>query len=115
MEKQSIILVADNQKSRANGVVETLDVLPAKTIAAYSAKDALEILSSENVDCLLTELNLDSSFDGLMLLDEAKKINPDTEVIIITVNPSLDTCKESVRHGASTTLRSPSKFSSFAR
>jgi DNA-binding NtrC family response regulator len=100
MDKQSIILVVDNQKSHADGVVESLDGLPVKAIAVYTARDALNILHIENVDCVLTELNLDDEIDGLKLLEEAKKINPVTEVIILTANPSIDTCKDTIRHGA---------------
>jgi two-component system response regulator HydG len=100
MAKDSIILVVDDERNHADGVVEALDKLCAKAVAVYSGKDALEILHNENVDCIITDLKLDGDVDGLSILDEAKKLNPDTEVILVTAYATIDTCKDAIRRGA---------------
>ena len=100
MVKDSIILVVDDERNHADGIVEALDRLCAKAVAVYSGKDALEILHNENVDCIITDLKLDGGIDGLEILDEAKKIKPDTEVILITAYATIDTCKDAIRRGA---------------
>ena len=107
MDAQSTILLVDSNRSRADGIVEVLADLPAKTAIAYTAKDALNILNNENIDCVLTQLSLDGSINGLSLIDEAKKMNPGCEVIIAAENPSLDTCKDAIRKGAFDYLAEP--------
>jgi len=100
MDAQSTILVVDSNKSRADGIIAVLAGLPAKTVVAYTQKDALKFLEKENVDCVLSQLNLDGPVDGLTLIDEAKKISPGCEVLIVAENPSLETCKDAIRKGA---------------
>jgi DNA-binding NtrC family response regulator len=100
MPKESIILVVDDERNHADGIVEALDKSCAKAVAVYSGKDAIEILHNENVDCIITDLKLEGDVDGLAILDEAKKINPDTEIILVTAYATIDTCKEAIRRGA---------------
>jgi DNA-binding NtrC family response regulator len=100
MAKDSIILVVDDERNHADGVVEALERLCAKAIAVYSGKDALEILRNQKVDCVITDLKLDGDIDGLAILDEAKRQNADTEVILVTAYATIDTCKDAIRRGA---------------
>jgi len=100
MTKDTVILVVDDEREHADGVAESLEKLRAKTIAVYSGKDALEILREQNVDVVVTDLKLGGDVDGLEVLEEAKKYNPDTEVILITAYATIDTCKKAIRQGA---------------
>jgi two-component system response regulator HydG len=100
MNKDTLILVVDDERNHADGIAESLEKLSAKTIAVYSGKDALEILRSERVDVVITDLKLDGDIDGLTILEETKRYNPDTEVILITAYASIETCKEAIKRGA---------------
>jgi DNA-binding NtrC family response regulator len=100
MTKDTVILVVDDEREHADGVAESLENLHAKTIAVYSGKDALEILREQNIDVVVTDLKLGGDIDGLEVLEEAKKYNPDTEVILITAYATIDTCKKAIRQGA---------------
>ena len=99
-EKQGVILVVDDERDHADGIAESLEKFCSKAIAVYSSKDALEILRSERIDIVITDLKLESDVDGLTILEEAKKHNPGTEVILITAYATIDTCKEAIRRGA---------------
>jgi len=99
-EEKSIILVVDDEREHADGIVEALEKLPAKAIAVYSGKDALQIVRDQQVDVVVTDLKLGDDFDGLIILEEAKKRNLRTEVILITAYATIDTCKEALRRGA---------------
>ena len=100
MSKEAIILVVDDERDHADGIAESLEKLCAKAIAVYSGKDALEILRNEKVDVVVTDLKLGGDIDGLSILEEAKKHNGQTEVILITAYATIDTCKEAIRRGA---------------
>jgi len=100
MGRDIIILVVDDERDHADGIAEALEKYCAKAIAVYSGKDALEILRSETVNVVITDLKLGGDIDGLGVLEEAKKYNADTEVILITAYATIDTCKEAMRRGA---------------
>ncbi|MBN2138597.1 MAG: sigma-54-dependent Fis family transcriptional regulator [Sedimentisphaerales bacterium] len=99
-EKVRIILVVDDERDHADGIVEALEKSCEKAIAVYSGKDAAEILSSRQVDIVITDLKLGGDIDGLAVLSEAKRHNAETEVILITAFSSIDTCKEAMKRGA---------------
>jgi len=103
MGKDTVILVVDDERDHADGIAEALENLytkRAKTIAVYSGRDALEIVRNQQVDIVVTDLKLGGDIDGLAILEEAKKHNGRTEVILITAYATIDTCKEAMRRGA---------------
>ena len=100
MNKDTVILVVDDERDHADGIAESLEKLCAKAIAVYTGKDALEILQNEKVAVVVTDLKLGGDIDGLAILQEAKRRDPNTEVILITAYATIDTCKEAIRRGA---------------
>lgn len=107
MDETGIILVVDDEKDHADGIAEAVEKCRAKTITAYNAADALEIIKNENVDVIITDLRLDGKNDGMKILEEAKKLNPKTEVILITAYATIDTCKRAIKKGACDYLVKP--------
>ena len=99
-QKAGIILVVDDERDHADGIVEALEKLCEKAIAVYSGADAVEILSSREVDVVITDLKLGGDIDGLAVLQQAKSHNDTTEVILITAYASIDTCKDAIKRGA---------------
>ena len=99
-QKSGIILVVDDERDHADGIAEALEKLSAKAIAVYTGKDALEIIHSEEVDVVVTDLKLKGEIDGLKILEDTKKHNEKTEVILITAYATIDTCKEAIKLGA---------------
>jgi two-component system response regulator HydG len=100
MAKDTIVLVVDDERNHADGIAEALEKSCAKAIAVYSGKDALDMIKSESVDVVVTDLKLEDDIDGLDVLDAAKESSPATEVILITAYATIDTCKEAIRRGA---------------
>jgi two-component system response regulator HydG len=100
MSRDIIVLVVDDERDHADGIVEALQKCCAKAIAVYNGSDALEILRSETVNIVVTDLKLGGDIDGLEILTEAKKYSADTEVILITAYATIETCKEAIRRGA---------------
>ena len=99
-QKEGVILIVDDERDHADGLAESLEKLCARAIAVYNGTDALEILRSQQVDVVVTDLKLGGDIDGLDILEEAKKYNDSTEVILITAYGTIDTCKEAIKQGA---------------
>jgi two-component system response regulator HydG len=99
-QKTGVILVVDDARDHADGIVESLETQCDKAIAVYSGADALEILRSRQIDVVVTDLKLDGDTSGLTVLTEAKKYDIATEVILITAYATIDTCKEALKLGA---------------
>ncbi|MFC1763597.1 sigma-54-dependent transcriptional regulator [Planctomycetota bacterium] len=98
--KTSLILVVDDERDHADGIVESLAKLPVEALAVYNAEDALQILDEQPVDVVLTDLRLEGDLDGLAILKAAKHLDPSTEVILMTAYATIDNCKEAMRCGA---------------
>ncbi len=106
-QKANIILIVDDERDHADGIAEALEKLCTKAIAVYNGKDALEILRSRQVDVVVTDLKLGGDIDGLAILEEVRKQNDRTEVILITAYATIDTCKEAIKRGAYDYLTKP--------
>ncbi|TFG45626.1 MAG: sigma-54-dependent Fis family transcriptional regulator, partial [Candidatus Brocadiia bacterium] len=100
MSKEAVILVVDDERDHADGLVEALEKFCAKAIAVYNGKDAVEILRSRQIDIVVTDLKLGGDIDGLAVLEQAKKQDSRTQVILITAYATIETCKEAIRQGA---------------
>ena len=99
MIKDAVVLVVDDERDHADGMAEALRKCCDKAIPVYTGRDALEIIRSQDIDVVVTDLKLGGDIDGLDILQEAKKTSQ-TEVILITAYATIETCKDAIRHGA---------------
>jgi DNA-binding NtrC family response regulator len=100
MDNDCVILIVDDERDHADGIAESLERLSAKTVTVYSGDDAVEILRSQRIDVVVTDLKLKDDIDGLAVLEQAKKSDNPAEVILITAYATIETCKEAIRRGA---------------
>ncbi len=92
--------MVDDERDHADGIVEALGRLPVKALAVYTGEHAVEVLRSQQVDVVVTDLKLEGQVDGLDVLREARHNSHSTEVILITAYATIDNCKEAIRQGA---------------
>ena len=106
--QQARILVVDDEHGLRQSLrmllKEQYDVLLASSVA-----EAIEILGTEAVDIIITDIHMPNS-TGLDLLREAKKNYPDIEVIILTGYGRLVTAMEAIECGAFAYLEKPFDF-----
>ena len=107
MNKDAVILIVDDERNHADVLVEALESRCAKAIAVYSAEDAVQIIESERIDLVITDLNLKSDLNGIDILQKARAQDYNTQVILITAYATIDTCKEAIRLGAYDYLTKP--------
>ncbi len=99
-EQKPVVLVVDDERDHADGIVEALGRLPVKAMAVYTGEHAIEVLENQRVDVVVTDLKLDGQADGLEVLRKARQTSRSTEVILITAYATIENCKEAIRDGA---------------
>ena len=99
-QQKPVVLVVDDERDHADGVVEALGKLPVKALAVYTGEDAIEMLRNRRVDVVVTDLKLDGQADGLDVLRAARQHSDSTEVILITAYATIENCKEAIKQGA---------------
>ncbi len=93
------ILVVDDDKSicKLMGSILEMEAYPFRL--ATRGEDAREAIKQERYDILISDIYLGDD-SGLELLEEMKRISPESEVIIMTAHGSLETAVRAVRNGA---------------
>ncbi|WP_421903896.1 response regulator [Maridesulfovibrio sp.] len=62
-------------------------------------EEALSFLSGSDVELAILDIKL-KKMTGVEVLEEMKKIMPELKVIMLTGYPTLETARESLKHGA---------------
>ena len=71
---------------------------------------ALEKIAQQFYDVVLTDLMMPGGVDGIGVLEEAKRVNIKTEVVLITAHASVDNAIEAMKKGAVDYLQKPINF-----
>ncbi len=94
----SILIVDDEQSMR-----EFLSILLEKegyaVRTASNAREALQLIGQQIFSVIISDIKM-PGMDGLQLLEEVRKISPDTLVLMITAFGSTDTAIEAMKKGA---------------
>ena len=108
MKDRKILIVDDEPIARDNlAHIITKDGYSVRVAA--DGQQAIDILKKEEVDLVLTDLCMKGK-DGMAVLDEAKKLWPAVEVVVITGHASVDTAVEAMRRGAYHYVAKPFKI-----
>ncbi|CAN2040419.1 PAS domain S-box protein [Candidatus Magnetomoraceae bacterium gMMP-15] len=100
------ILVVDNDSYILNGIVEELKLDGLEPIGLNDPNTALQLFEKKPFPLVITELNL-PGMDGARLTKKLKKINSDTEIIIIASLAGKEEALRVLRSGASDFLEKP--------
>lgn len=107
-DENASVLVVDDEAAIRYSVSKTLQRVGYSVREATSGEDALEIISAEPFDVVLTDIRMPPGLDGVELIRRIKDTDPDTIVILMTAYPSLPTAVEGLRLGAHDYLIKPS-------
>lgn len=99
MSQRASILVVDDEPHSLFGISEILSEEGFHTITADSGKDALEKFKTNSIDLVITDEKM-PDLNGMDLLLEIKKINPDIPVILVTAFGSVSMAVEALKMGA---------------
>lgn len=103
------ILVVDDEDIIRESLAFILKKEGFEVSEAANGKDAYEKVMEDSFDLLITDIEM-PEMKGIELLEKVKKININTDVIIITAYGSMDTAINALRAGASDYILKPIEF-----
>jgi DNA-binding NtrC family response regulator len=110
MKKNGIkILVVDDDEIVREVIISLLSSEGYTVRSAKDGLDAIHILKTELINMVITDLRMPGA-DGIEVLKEAIKLDPDRAVIILTAYGTLDTALKAIREGAYDYMTKPFKM-----
>ncbi len=102
----SRVLVVDDEKDICKALEFLLSGEGYAVRTAASGEEAVELLRKEDFDVVLTDLKMDG-LDGIGVLEESKKLSPETAVILMTAYASVESAVAAMKKGASDYIVKP--------
>ena len=93
------ILIVDDDRNMVEVIASTVENENYDIIRAYNGADAINLISKIRPDMVITDLKM-SDLDGIEVLKEAKKLDPEIVVIIVTAFASVQTALGAMKEGA---------------
>jgi two-component system response regulator PilR (NtrC family) len=103
------ILIVDDERSMREFLGIYLRREGYRIEAAAGGKEALATLKAHTFDLVITDLRM-PDVDGLTILAEAKRLHPDTEVVVVTAFSTTETAIAAMKAGAHDYLTKPFKI-----
>jgi putative nucleotidyltransferase with HDIG domain len=101
------VLVVDDENSMRTTLCEFLKKDGYHAESASNAEDALKLLSSNNTyDVIVTDIIM-PKLSGIELVQRIRDFSPDSRIIIMTGEPTVETAINAVQNGASDYLTKP--------
>jgi len=107
-EKQYILVVEDEEIALKN-LAHILEKAGYAVVAADSGMRALDLLRSRSFDLVITDLKMEK-VDGMEVLKQTKKLQPDTDTIMITGYATVDSAIKALKKGAYHYIAKPYKI-----
>ncbi len=106
MSGKSKILVVDDDAVVCLAYERSLSSTDCNVATVWSGEEAVRAMEREPFDLVLLDIRMPGT-DGMSVLRQIKRCWPDSEVIIITGYPTIESAKEAVRLGAYDYLTKP--------
>ena len=103
------ILLVDDEKEYVETLAERLRTRGFHVTEAFSGDEAVEKLKEYNFDVTVLDVKM-PGMSGIEALDEIKKLNPLTEVLMLTGHGTIETAIEGMKKGAYDYLLKPCKM-----
>jgi len=103
------VLVVDDKLAMAETLADGLADNHFDATACGSARAALDLVLTKEVDVVVTDLRM-PELDGLALLDAIRAAKPGVQIIVMTAFGAIDSAVEAIRKGAFHYLTKPFKL-----
>ncbi len=100
------VLVVDDERDICKALEFLLKNEGYSVTLAYSGEEAVERLEKEQFDIVLTDLKMEK-MDGFAVLEKARELSPDTQVLIMTAYASIESAVNAMKKGASDYIVKP--------
>jgi len=106
MNNKANILIVDDEEVVRLSHLRSLQSVDCNARAAGDGSEAINVMEQQSFDVVLLDLRM-PGLDGMDVLRTIKQRWPDSEVVVVTGYPSIETAKEAVRLGAFNYLTKP--------
>jgi two-component system NtrC family response regulator len=100
------ILIVDDEKNYPPILAAVMEEEGFEPLMANSGEEALTILKHSDVDLVLTDMKM-PSMDGIELLENVKKKDPELPVIMMTAHGTVEKAVEAMQKGAYSYIMKP--------
>ncbi len=104
-DKANILIVDDEEVVRLSHL-RSLEGTECNACTAEDGRQALQVMEQHPFDVVLLDLSM-PGLDGMDVLKTIKQRWPDSQVVVITGYPSIESAKQAVRLGAFNYLTKP--------
>ncbi|HEX9114287.1 MAG TPA: response regulator, partial [Nitrospirota bacterium] len=104
--QEARILIMDDEEQERRRLEQYLGGKGYDVLAVGTVQDAVQAIRRERFDVFLTDCNI-PGVDALRTSDEARKINPDMAVVIMTAFGTIETAVRAIKAGAYDYLAKP--------
>ncbi|RLD63146.1 MAG: sigma-54-dependent Fis family transcriptional regulator [Bacteroidetes bacterium] len=102
----SKILIIDDEKSIRNSLKEILEYEKHQTVLAIDGEEGINLVKQNKFDLILCDIKM-PKMDGIEVLEEIMKINPEIPVIMISGHGNIETAVEAIKKGAFDFIEKP--------
>lgn len=99
MTNKNRVLIVDDDETVRTAFRRSLEGMSCAVAAARDGEEALQTMEQSPFDVILLDMRMPGQ-DGLSVLRTIKQKWPESEVVIITGYPTVDTAKQAVQLGA---------------
>jgi two-component system response regulator GlrR len=103
------ILVVDDDRNILNVIQMRLEAESYRVFKALNSNQALTFLGDKDIDLALVDLRLKDE-DGISLMEDIHRANPDLPIIILTAHGSINSAVEAMKRGAANYLTKPFNY-----
>ncbi|MFC1715670.1 response regulator [Candidatus Poribacteria bacterium] len=94
------ILVVDDVRDTTDSLVRSLMKAGYDATGSYSEEGAIDLLRRNAYDVIVTDMSMERPDSGLEVLQEAKRLDPHVEVILLTAYGEVKTAVAAMKLGA---------------
>jgi DNA-binding NtrC family response regulator len=109
MENNAKLLIIDDERVALKNLEHVMKKEGYEVTATQSGQNAIKLLEEQHFDVVLTDLKMEK-VDGLQILQRARELYPDSEVIMITGFATLQSAVDAMKHGAFYYIAKPFKL-----
>ncbi len=106
MEKRGNILVVDDEKNAREGLQELILSWGYNVESAADGESALQVMDKHDIDLVIADMIM-PGIDGIELVKRIKEKYPETAVIILTAQGSINSAVEAIKSGSYDYLTKP--------
>jgi DNA-binding NtrC family response regulator len=103
------VLIVEDERAALRNLEYLMKKQGYDTVCTTSGPRGLQILNEQQFDVVLTDLKMEK-VDGFDILEKAKALSPDTEVIVITAYATISSAVETMKKGAYHYISKPFKI-----